>query len=154
MVDKKQKKSKWGYGIAALYGSFVIFMLTAVIFSVSQDFIMVEDNYYQKSLVYQDKIDQMQNTSNLLIKPFHNIDKDENLFLITFPDSLAINGITGTAYFFRPSDKRLDQVVEITIDDNSTMKVPTTRFLKGLWVMKLSWESSGITYYQEENLTF
>lgn len=153
MEEKKTKKSHWGIGIAFLYGGFVLFIMSIVIFSVLQDFTLVEDNYYQKSLVYQNKIDMMNNTSKLSIKPFVKIDTNKKMLTITFPDSLANLGINGTAYFFRPSDKRADQLIKLTLNKNSEMVLPTTRFLKGLWVMKLSWESSQISYYQEENLT-
>lgn len=153
MTEDKIKKSKWGWGIAFLYGGFVVFILSFVIFSTSQDFMMVEDNYYLKSLAYQDRIDMMENTENLTNKPSVAINTNESLLTIQFPDSLAKNGIEGQVHFFRPSDSRVDQVVEITLDENSAMVLPTTRFIKGLWVMKLSWESSQVSYYQEENLT-
>ena len=152
MMNTKKKKSIWGWGIAFLYGGFVVFILSFVIFSISQDYTLVEDNYYQKSLLYQEKIEMMQNTENLNNKPTLKIDKEENLLTIAFPDSLAQNGIKGQAHFFRPSDNRVDQVLEITINENSEMVVPTSRFIKGLWIMKLSWESSRVSYYQEENL--
>ncbi len=153
MEEKKTKKSHWGIGMAFLYGGFVLFILSVVIFSTMQDFAMVEDNYYQKSLVYQDKINMMKNTANLPFKPSVKINKDENKLTITFSDSLAKTGITGTAHFFRPSDKRVDQVLEINLNENSEMILPTTRFLKGFWILKLSWESSGISYYQEEKIS-
>lgn len=153
MTNTKEKKSRWGIGIIVLYGSFVLFILTAVIFSTMQDFTLVEDNYYQKSLSFQDKINQQQNTNNLTIKPIIVTDNSEQTITIKFPDSQAVQGITGTAYFFRPSDKRVDQYIPLELSNNSEMVVSSTRFLKGLWVLKLSWESSGISYYQEENLT-
>lgn len=153
METQKKKKSKWGLGIALLYSAFVLFILSVVIFSVSQDFTMVEDNYYQKSLTYQEKIDQMQNSENLPDKPFIELNKDENKLTITFPDSLAESGISGTAHFFRPSDKHADQLLPIELSEMHVMEISTNRFLKGSWVLKLSWESSGILFYQEENLT-
>ncbi len=153
MKENKTKKSNWGIGIALLYGGFVVFILSVVIFSTMQDFALVEDNYYQKSLVYQNKIDMMNNTANLTIKPRVIVDANENLLTIKFPDSLAKTGINGTAHFFRPSDKRADQIIEISLNENSEMIIPTTRFLKGFWILKLSWESSQLSFYQEENLT-
>ncbi len=153
MTKDNPKKSKWGWGIAFLYGGFVVFILSFVIFSTTQNYIMVEDNYYQKSLAYQERIDMMKNTGNLDIKPSIHINHDENLLTIAFPDSLARIGITGQAHFFRPSDNRVDQVLEIRLNEKSTMVLPTTRFIKGLWIMKLSWKSSQVSYYQEENLT-
>ena len=152
-TNTNKKKSRWGLGIAVLYGGFVIAIIAVVIFSTMQDFTLVEDNYYQKSLAFQDKIDQQQNTNNLSEKPIIVTDKSEQTITIKFPDSLAQNGITGTAHFFRPSDKRADQLLPLILTDNSEMTVSSTRFLKGHWVLKLSWESSGVLYYQEENLT-
>ncbi len=153
MTEEKKNKSKWGIGIALLYGGFVVFMLTIVIFSTMQDFSLVEDNYYQKSLSYQTKIDNMKNTEKLSVKPFVKINSNEKSLTVTFPDSVAKNGISGTLLFFRPSDKRADQMVPIDLNSSNQMILSTTRFLKGYWVMKLSWESEGTSYYQEENLT-
>lgn len=153
MSDKKKNKLNWGIGIAVLYGGFVVFILSFVIFSTTQNYTLVEDNYYQKSLSFQNRIDKLRNSAKLSIKPSVKINKDENELTITFQESLANVGITGTAHFFRPSDKRADQVLELTLNENAEMVLSTTRFLKGLWVIKLDWESSGVSYYQEENLT-
>jgi len=154
MTETKKKKSLWGVGIVVLYSSFVIFILSFVIFSTTQNFTLVEDNYYQKSLSYQDKIDMIQNTEDLVIKPNLQLDKENNILTISFTDSLAKLGIAGTAHFFRPSDKHADQTIPISLDSSNQMTISTTRFLKGLWVLKLQWASSNISYFQEENLTF
>ncbi len=154
MTETNKKKSLWGVGIAVLYGSFVIFILSFVIFSTTQNYVLVEDNYYQKSLSYQDKIDMLKNTENLAVKPNLLLDKENKILTISFADSLAELGIAGTAHFFRPSDKRADQMIPISLDSNNQMTISTSRFLKGFWVLKLQWASSNTSYYQEENLTF
>ena len=61
-MTNKKHKSKWGYGVAFLYGGFVLFMLSIVFYVSFQDFQMVEDDYYRKELVYQDQIDKMERT--------------------------------------------------------------------------------------------
>ena len=152
MEETKKKKSRWGLGIFLLYSGFVLFIVSFVVFALNQEFFLVEDNYYQKALHYQDKIESLKNTENLSIKPFLGTDKEKQLVTIRFPDSLAQLGIAGTAHFFRPSDKRADQILPLVLDNSNQMTIQTIRFLKGYWILKLSWESGGVSYYQEEKL--
>ena len=153
MIENIKKKSYWGVGIAALYTSFALFIITVVIFATFQDFSLVEENYYSKELLYQQQIDRIKNHAALSNKPYWNIDRETNRFLLSFPDSLAVAGISGTVHFFRPSSKQHDQVIPIRLDDTYQMEIPLMNFIKGQWRIKLRYESGGVEYYDEKMLT-
>ena len=60
-----ETKSNWGKGITILISGFVIFMLGLVGFASFQSFNLVETDYYQKEINYQDHIDKVKRTSVL-----------------------------------------------------------------------------------------
>ena len=47
----------WDVRIAVLYISFVIMIIAMVIFSLTRDIPLVNDNYYEEEIKYQQQID-------------------------------------------------------------------------------------------------
>ena len=150
---RERKPSRWGLGIGLLYGGFVLFILSVVIFATFQDFTLVEDNYYQKSLAYQSRIDSQQNAENLLIKPSCIVDQTTKQILLSFPSEILSADLTGTVLFFRASDSKYDRLVNLKFDENGSMAVPLDGFITGNWKVKLQWRSQDKDYYIEQLLT-
>ncbi len=146
------KKSNWGWGIFALYGSFVILMLGLVVYVSTTDDSLVEDNYYQKELAYQQQINRKANSIALPERLTWELDATNDELRIQFPVQLARNGVGGTVNFFRPSDASMDHSVPIDPDTSGMQSIPTASLSTGLWRMKVNWTCNGKEYFDEDVL--
>ncbi len=149
-MTNKNKKSKWGYGITLLYVGFVLFMLAIVFYVSFQDFQMVEDDYYQKELVYQDQIDKLErtrkNNADVIIKI-----ADNGNILLKFPVMNNMD-ITGDIKLFRPSNVRMDIDLPVELDTSGTQEIETTKMARGYWKVKIDWMADSVEYYSQSPL--
>jgi nitrogen fixation protein FixH len=140
--------SKWGIGVAVLYGSFALFILAIVAFASLQHFDLVEDHYYEKSLDYQDQIDRINRTDALAERPTLQFDRGNREVVLSFPPSLAKGAVTGTIVLYRPSGAVMDVSVPIALD-NSSQRISAGQLPDGFWKAKLTWKEAGVEYYLE-----
>ncbi len=150
MTDKT-KISKWGFGVFALYGGFVFFILALVLYVSLQDIQLVEKDYYQKDLAYQDQIDRIDRTNLLSDKPTIDISGENGNILVKFPIQKNEN-IEGTIKFFKPSNSRYDFETTIKTDSLGVQEIDTKSMVRGFWKVNLDWKIDSIEYYSQEPL--
>lgn len=133
-------KINWGTGIViamVLFISFILYFVLQMTLSSEYDDEMVEENYYQQEYVYQQEIDGRQNASALVQDVI--VQKKQEAFHVDFPQDFDYNGINGTIYMYRPSDKELDFKIPIQLE-SSNCTIPLQMLAKGKWEIKISWE--------------
>ncbi len=69
---------------------------------MTQDVSLVSDNYYEKSLEYQDEIDKQSRTKSLDEQVKINFNGE--VITVLFPSDYLEKKISGEIYFYRPSD--------------------------------------------------
>lgn len=143
-------KFNWGFGIALFYATFMAVLLYFVFKSTTHDNSLVVDNYYEQDLQYQSHYDRVVNTQGLdePVKFKHN-PVAQNI-KITFPKSIST--ISGRIQMFRPSTKHRDTFLDIKVDENGSMTVPTHQLKSGRWKIKINWEADQKEYYSEEDI--
>ena len=99
-------KISWGTKIAVLYIGFAALMGVMVTLCIHQKIDLVSDDYYERELKFQNKIDQVKNADALEEKIIHRI-TDQNIDVI-FPQTFKGKNVTGEIVFFRPSDASKD----------------------------------------------
>ena len=151
-TTKKKKGFSWGVGMAVLYGTFVLFILAFVIFASTQNFDLVEKDYYAKELAYQDQIERIARTKALLEKPKVEYHAEDKTIVLHFPESFTPDNITGTLHLFRPSNARWDKTIPISLDNEGQQVIPAEWLIKGKWTIKLNWSDTGVEYYHEDML--
>ena len=134
----------WGHKIVIGFVSFVIFMIAMVSISMSTDFYLVEENYYEEELAYQDKIDSRSN-GNQWVKQVSITDSTDYI-IIRFEGASLVK--EGSIQFFRPSDATLDFTIPLV----ENFKLPKKEFKKGKWIIKLEWGFDNKKYVKEETL--
>jgi hypothetical protein len=139
----------WGTKIAALYASFVVLIIVMVVMSFNQKIDLVSDDYYDKEIAYQQKINEMNNANALSTKVAHSMANDGSLVL-TFPEKFKNTEVQGEVYFFRPSDKSKDVKTPIQLNEHLQQKVAANALNRGMYKMQLSWKAANIPYYIEE----
>ena len=140
-------KLNWGTSLAAIYVSFMILMLFLVYKSRQHDVNLVTPNYYQKELDYQSEIDAQTNANHLAEKVTVKYDGTQIVLKLSDFGSDA----TGKVVLFRPSDHKLDKIFPLKLAD-SKMVIPTEGLRKGVWDVKVAWESDGKKYQFKESV--
>lgn len=145
------KKINWGTGIAIGIIVFVVISVTMTVIFMTQDVSLVSDNYYEKSLTYQDEIDK-QSRTNLLDEQV-KINFNEEIINILFPVEYLNKNISGEIYFYRPSDSKLDFKMPLDLNEEGNQMILIKDFEKGFWRVKLNWTMNGNGYYNERAIT-
>lgn len=140
----------WGYKIAIVFGGFVLLIIGMVTLCMRQkDIHLVEKQYYEKEIAYQDQIDIEHNTASLENPPVIGYQEESQVVKVDYPSGGNVQ--EGTILFFRPSDASKDFVVPIRAADGS-QSIPVGHLQKGLWKVKMEWTDTSRKFYLEEKI--
>ena len=142
-------KFNWGTGIFLLYGGFAVIVLALVAFAMTKKVDLVTDNYYDKELKYEETIQQQKNLNSLDEKL--KVEFSTDSVKVKFPLVFSKDSIKGSFHFYRPSDSGKDVEITISPDLNNEQVINTSKFLKGMWKLKISWIYNGAGYYDEKS---
>lgn len=139
----------WGYRIALLYTSFVIFMLFLVYKSFTYDYHLVAKDYYKQEIEYQNEIDKMNNVKAQQ-KRLSFAQNAAQMISVSFPEDAQKAEIL----FFRPSNAKKDFRLPLSLSqEKRQVSLPTKGIDRGLWRVKVNWQSAdGKPFYMEERI--
>ena len=140
----------WGTGILITIIVMVLFMSTLAFVATRQDFYLVEDDYYEQGVNYQEKIEKRNNAKRLTKKI--ELKQSSDILEIMFPAEIKGNDLRGTLHFYSPVNKANDYRTEIKTDENLKQKIDISNLNKGRYTLKIDWKSEGISYYEEKSL--
>ncbi|MGB5107355.1 MAG: FixH family protein [Candidatus Zixiibacteriota bacterium] len=147
-----KKKSRWGVGIAVVYGAFVLAVLGTVAASRFQQVDLVSRDYYDKEIKYQEQIEKLKRSrpaeSQLAIE---NNDIEKAL-VVRLPAGIEAAAVTGKLRLFRPSNASLDRSFDLKFDDTAADRLEYGDLARGMWKIKVDWQLDTLQYYQEEEL--
>lgn len=136
----------WGMKIIVGLGTFMLLVISAVVYMLSYDKdSLIDDNYYEKSLVYDNLYRQKQNVLNDNVKP--------QLLLKGDTLSIFFKGKVnkGELSFKRPSDGNLDLKIPFYTASN-VFKLPVSTFVKGSWTLDVTWTNGENDYLYSQSL--
>lgn len=142
-------KIGWGTRIAVLYGGFVVMIGILVYLSAKQEFHLVAKDYYQQELAFQDVIDAGKNQSGL--SRAVDIMKTTDYITFSFPPEFSGEDIEGDITFYSPVNAQWDRTYAIAAN-GIIFAIPTHALEKTRYHVKISWESAGKKYFQENEL--
>ncbi|MBT8393415.1 MAG: FixH family protein [Bacteroidia bacterium] len=147
-------KINWGTSIVIafiLLIAFIMYFVISMMTNQKLDHDLVAEQYYEQELLHQEEIDK-ENNANKLIE---NVTwkKTNDGILIAFPKNLDYNNITGKVFLYRPSNKKLDSEIPISLSSNK-MLIPKTSLLGGRWNIKIDWEYQGEKYLLKESIVY
>ncbi len=143
-------KFTWGTGIFLVIVIFLLAVVAFFIYMSNLDINLVEDNYYEKELMYQQKIDKMKNAGALSEKV--SIKAEQEAVVISFPKLFHPESCTGAILFYRPSDPAKDFSVPLQLNDSLLQVIGTGHLDPGKWTIKIDWTSEGTGYYVEQGI--
>ncbi|WP_264520898.1 FixH family protein [Flavobacterium sp. N1994] len=140
-------KINWGKGIViafALFMSFILYFVFKVQSDSKYDNDLVVEEYYKHDVHFGDEMARIQNAHDLVEKPtFVN---DAKGITVVFPKNSQPKGIVS---FYRPSNKKLDFEVPISLS-NSSLLIPKTNLVGGRWDINMEWQNDGKKYLTKE----
>jgi hypothetical protein len=143
-------KINWGTKIAVLYIGFVGLIVVMVVMSMHQKIDLVSEDYYNKELMFQDKINEMKNTNSLSGTITHTI--TNTAIELQFQPEFKTKKVTGEILFFRPSDSSKDFTTAVSLDENAEQKISLNKLSKGMYKMQISWKDESKGYFAEETI--
>jgi hypothetical protein len=145
-------KINWGTGIAIFLFAFIVFILSFVYKTFTNDKYdhhLVSDDYYKDEINYQQEIDALDNAKKL--NTHVKIENTAQGIKITFPTDNKI--IEGTVQFQRASDIKLDLTIPINLENN-TLIIKDEKLVKGIYNVKIVWSANNTKYQFNEKYTY
>ena len=139
----------WGGKLTLTMLIFIVFILAMGAFMLSKQSndALVEGNYYEKGLTYDEEYQSKQNTIDDGQTPIINI--NEKQIVIQMKDSVDYE-----LRLIRPSDIKADKRLKgYTICDNNLILIPKKPKDKGLWFLDIEWKINGKNYRFKQNIT-
>jgi hypothetical protein len=144
-------KLSWGYKIMFVYIAFVAGMGVLVFKASNQKFDLVTKDYYDQELKYQQVIDQAANSSRLSAPVI--IERNKGELKISFPNEMQNKKKLVDFYLYYAADAKKDFRKSFELNENELVQALPVG-MKGMYELKLSWESEGVKYYFEQKLFF
>lgn len=140
------KNFHWGHGIIIALASFMIFILSMIVFfPMGKDGAeMVTDNYYEEELLYQDVIDAKNRADTLKLKPIYAQSKEG--IRITLPENINKDNAKVKFDLKRTNDRNLDVKKDVELDQNNGFLIPASVLTLGNYVLHLSWTKDKADY--------
>ncbi|MFT3904041.1 MAG: FixH family protein [Niabella sp.] len=139
----------WGYRIVLVLALFVIGMSFMVYIAMRQSVEMVDSNYYEKELKYQNIIDAKNNLAALGDSVL--VIGSDSTVAVHMPQG-AVKDMKGYLEFLRPSDKTKDTTFIIRTNEQGVQYLDRGAFVKGYYRLRAGWKSNGKDYYDERNV--
>ena len=148
-------KISWGTRIVIAFSLFISFILYFV-FTVQSDSKydneLVVEEYYKHDAHFGDEMNRVQNVAELAQKP--TINSVSNGIKIVFPNVFVTKNIKGKVSLYRPSNKKLDFEIPISLSDAATLLIPKKSLAGGRWDINMEWQYEGKSYLSKETIYF
>jgi hypothetical protein len=145
-------KINWGTGIVIAFAIFITFILYFV-FTVQSnseyDNELVVEEYYKHDAKFGDEMARIQDAQDLKQKPL--ITNTSEGITIVFPEVFIPKNIKGKVVFYRPSNKKFDFEVPISLSASS-LNVPKKRLIGGRWNINMEWQYEGKQYLTKDTI--
>ncbi len=145
------KKFNWGTGLAIVIVLFLVISIgRVVLIHILVDYDLVEEEYYDAEIKYQEQINRIKRTEALPEQLQINL--TGNTIEFKFPSLFNPELVNGNILFYKPSDDLLDKKLEIKLNEENKTYVDTKELSTGLWKIKVEWAVNDVTYYNEESM--
>ena len=143
-------KINWGTGIVIALVVMIGGMIFLVSIAIRQDYDLVDNDYYQKSVNYQQHIEEVKNTEALPEKI--RLEQTDDSIRLTFPKLSAISDYSGNIHFYSPVEEKRDETIKLNLTDNYSQSIALKSLKSGRYTVKIDWSANKVSYYQEEEI--
>jgi len=143
-------KINWGGGIViaiALFMGFILYFVIKVQVNPKYDNDLVVEEYYKHDAVFGQEMERVQNANDLDQKPV--VKQTAEGITIVFPAAFMPNKIKGKVSLYRPSNKKLDFEIPISLS-NPSLLIPKSNLVGGRWDINMEWQYDGKQYLTKD----
>jgi len=140
----------WGTGIVLALLIMVSGMIYLVSIALRQNDDLVDNDYYQKSINYQQHIENVQHSEALAVKI--RFDLSPESLKLTFPNLANTQEYEGNIHFYSPVEEKRDMTLKVSLDSSFTQTIDLKSLKKGRYQVKIDWKANKVSYYQEEEI--
>ncbi|MBN1446355.1 MAG: FixH family protein [Bacteroidetes bacterium] len=148
----KRKIHPWALGISIVIVVFLVASIALTVIISQEDIHLVQEDYYEKDLKYQQEIDSRKRAEALEQKPEIILDRTAQSCSIRFPERERYDAIGGEVTFFRISDAAHDRVIPLRLGEDGKQYISVSGMASGQWVLKLKWNEGGREFSMEQRL--
>jgi len=147
----KTNRNLWPLGIFVTFGLFFIGMATVVVIAATHREHLVNANYYEQELKFQDQINSVDRTQ----KSGATIAYDSRTGELTLalPPAHLAQKFSGVIQLYRPSAPDLDREFLLEPKADGTQILNVSKLAAGLWVARAKWVAGGENYFLEQKIT-
>ena len=109
---------------------------------------LVGKQYYQEGQNFQEKINERDGVTHLNEKPEYEFSEDFQAVRITYPSAIQKISLV----FYRPSDSKLDQQINLSKLTGDFQIVKTSFLKKGPWKLSIHWTQNNQKYQEEHRV--
>jgi hypothetical protein len=132
-------KLNWGHKLVFFGVAFMLFVLGMVFYITQQKVELVDENYYEKGIRYQEELNKLNAIEGKDIE-FSYTAQAEEIQIKLLPPAIPVK-----IHLYRPSDASLDQHREVITDSIGSVTLPASALAGGLWEVKMEWFAAGRT---------
>ncbi len=140
----------WGTGVLVAFGLFLAGILGMVAISMSEDVQLVTEQYYDKELRYQERIQATERANGLATRV--NIELRPGVVVVRFPRLGRPGDVEGQVTLYRPANRAEDRTLPLVLDTLWTQNIPARALAPGLWRVQVQWRLHAEEYYAEQPL--
>ncbi len=112
---------------------------------------LVTEDYYKQELAFQNEINAEKNSKTLL--KYIIVKKTAKGLVISFPKDKNYSHISGTISLYRPSNKKLDFEIPISLSA-SELIIEDKNLLGGRWNITIHWKYENTSYLFKKSFTY
>jgi nitrogen fixation protein FixH len=140
-----KRRFNWGTGVFIVYTTFALATIAFAVFSFSTKVDLVADDYYTQELNYDQKYRRIEQAAKLGIEPQCTYDAASGTLHFIFPRPLS----GGTIQLYRPSKTGADKFLNLMPTSSTELTLDCGTLEKGLWKIRLNWDSGSEQYFHE-----
>lgn len=139
----------WGNRVIIILVVFVTGIISMVYISMRQTNEVMDANYYEREMKYQQVIDGKKNL--LSLNDSVSIKNDGAVIKIAFPPSTVDKLDSGTIQFMKLSDAKDDKFIPMSGSKTELYQIPLSYIARGFYKVRVEWSNEGKPYYHEQN---
>ncbi|MBX3748131.1 MAG: FixH family protein [Verrucomicrobiae bacterium] len=142
----------WPYGIVAVLVLFFGGTVGLVVLSVKHRSELVTADYYERDLVYQERMDRLRRTEPWADRITVAYARETREVEVRVPRPHVEAGVAGTLEFYRPSEAGRDHGVVLEPDSDGVQRLDGGRLMAGKWRVRMEWSAGGEGYFADRIL--
>ncbi|GLR17187.1 FixH family protein [Portibacter lacus] len=142
-------KINWGTGLLIFFILYIGNLVRVVVKSTTIDHSLVEENYYEHDIHFQEKLDKIKNRKLLAQDLNITYNQTEKKLKLDFGEQSDFKN--AQVHLYRASDKSSD--FNYSIDNTAdAADIDLETLIPGKWQVKVEWADNARSYFKEQDI--